>query len=36
MLLNPSEDQAPIYLLRLFGFMLIILAILRKNMETRR
>ena len=32
----PSEDQAPIYLLRLFAFLLIILAVLRKNMESRR
>ena len=29
----PREDQAPVYLLRLAGFALIILAILRKNMR---
>ena len=29
----PREDQAPVYLLRLAGFSLIILAILRKNMR---
>jgi len=29
----PREDQAPIYLLRLAGFGLILLAILRKNLK---
>jgi hypothetical protein len=31
----PREDQAPVYLLRLAGFAIIILAILRKNMQRR-
>jgi hypothetical protein len=31
----PREDQAPVYLLRLAGFALIILAILHKNMRPR-
>lgn len=32
----PTEDQAPIYLLRLAAFLLIIWAILRKNMPGAR
>ncbi|WP_205853697.1 DUF5985 family protein [Phenylobacterium deserti] len=32
----PSENQAPIYVLRLVGFGLIILAILRKNLGGSR
>jgi hypothetical protein len=31
----PSESQAPIYLLRLAAFLLIIWAILRKNLQGR-
>ncbi|WP_041373652.1 DUF5985 family protein [Phenylobacterium zucineum] len=32
----PREDQAPVYLLRLAGFALIIWAILRKNLQRGR
>lgn len=36
-LLNvPKENQSPFYLLRLAGFAVIILAIVRKNMKRRR
>jgi hypothetical protein len=31
----PREDQSPVYLLRLAGFALIILAVLRKNLQKR-
>lgn len=31
----PREDQAPVYLLRLAGFALIIWAVLRKNLQRR-
>jgi hypothetical protein len=32
----PREEQSPIYLLRLAAFSLLIIAIIRKNMATRR